>query len=88
MHRYMNHEEGHFFAAARLFWPEGCLRDFLAFRRPLAFFKPKKSLKPPSGKNNLAAAKRLVLPNDSYIGAFLLKIYQCFVDVAAFYKVF
>ena len=32
MHRHMSHEEEQktFFAAARLFWPEGCLRDFLA----------------------------------------------------------
>ena len=32
MHRLMSHEEEQtfFLAAARLFWPEGCLRDFLA----------------------------------------------------------
>ena len=50
---------------------------FLAFRRPSAFFRPKKSLKQPSGQNNLAAAKKVfVLPHDSYVGAFLLKIYH------------
>ena len=32
---------------------------FLAFRRPSAFFRPKKSLKQPSGQNNLAAAKKV-----------------------------
>ena len=31
----------------------------MAFRRPLAFFRPKKSLKQPSGQNNLAAAKKM-----------------------------
>ena len=32
MHRHMSHEkeQKNYFAAARLFWPEGCLRDFLA----------------------------------------------------------
>ena len=34
---------------------------FLAFRRPSAFFRPKKSLKQPSGQNNLAAAKKVFL---------------------------
>ena len=33
----------------------------LAFRRPSAFFRPKKSLKQPSGQNNLAAAKKVFL---------------------------
>ena len=39
-------------AAARSFWPE-------KIRRPSAFFRPKKSLKQPSGQNNLAAAKKV-----------------------------
>ena len=58
----------------------------MAFRRPSAFFRPKKSLKQPSGQNNLAAAKKnfVVLPHDSYVGAFLLKTYHFLSKVIKF----
>ena len=41
----MNHEEGQtlFFAAAKLFWPEGCLRDF---------FWPEEGRRPSEGQKN------------------------------------
>ena len=45
MHGHMSHEEAqkNVFAAVKLFWPEGCLRDFLAWRRPLKAKKPRKT---------------------------------------------
>ena len=51
MQRHMSHEEEKktFFAAARLFWPEGCLRDF--FWPEEGLLKAKKSLKQPEGQN-------------------------------------
>jgi len=56
-----------------VFWPSDCFQDFL-----VAFFRPKKSFKQPSGLKSLAAAKKsfFVLPHDSYVVAFLPKIYH------------
>ena len=44
MHRHMSHEEEQkfFFAAARLFWPEGCLRDFFGLKKAEGLLKAKK----------------------------------------------
>ena len=45
MHRHMSHEEEQkkpFFAAARLFWPEGCLRDFFSLKKAEGLLKAKK----------------------------------------------
>ena len=49
----MSHEEEqkNFFAAARLFWPEGCLRDFFGLKKAEGLLKAKKSLKQPEGQN-------------------------------------
>ena len=46
MHRHMSHEEEQkfFFAAARLFWPEGCLRDFFGLKKAEGLLKAKRSL--------------------------------------------
>ena len=45
MHQHMSHEEEQktFFAAARLFWPEGCLRDFFGLKKAEGLLKAKKS---------------------------------------------
>ena len=44
MQRHMSHEEEKkfFFAAARLFWPEGCLRDFFGLKKAEGLLKAKK----------------------------------------------
>ena len=49
----MSHEEEQkkFFAAARLFWPEGCLRDFFGLKKAAGLLKAKKSRKQPEGQN-------------------------------------
>ena len=52
MHRHMSHEEEQlFFAAARLFWPEGCLSDSFGLKKAEGLLKAKKSLKQPSPQN-------------------------------------
>ena len=45
MQRHMSHEEEQkfFFAAARLFWPEGCLRDFFGLKKAEGLLKAKKN---------------------------------------------
>ena len=77
MYRHMNHEEEKkpFFC---------CSQVALAFEL-FEVFLCKKSLKQPSGQNNLASQKTVFfLPHDSYVGAFLLKIYflLCKIKVA------
>ena len=65
MHRHMSHEEEQkiFFAAARLFWPEGCLRDFFGLKK--ADLRPFESQKnpenSPKAKTSLAKAKQVFL---------------------------
>ena len=50
---------------------------FLAFRRPSAFFRPKNPSNSPQAKTTwLQQKKFFFLPHDSYVVAFLLKIYQ------------
>ena len=50
----MSHEEEQkklSFATARLFWPEGCLRDFFGLKKAEGLLKAKKTLKQPEGQN-------------------------------------
>ena len=44
MHGHMSHEEEqiNYFAAARLFWPEACLRDFFGLKKAEGLLKAKK----------------------------------------------
>ena len=55
----MSHEEAKktVFAAARLFWPEGCLRDFFGLKKAEGLLKAKKYQKRAEGQNDLAAAE-------------------------------
>ena len=39
------------FAAARLFWPEGCFWDFFGLKKAEGLLKAKKTLKQPEGQN-------------------------------------
>ena len=59
-----------FCALARSFWPSACFWDFLAFRRPSTFFRPKKSPKQAKGHNDLAEAQNFFL-------SFLMMILSC-----------
>ena len=50
---------------SQVFWPEGRFWDFLAWRRPKAFWRPKKSQKRAEGQKILAKAQNnfFVIPN-------------------------
>ena len=61
MLRHMSHEEEQktFFAAARLFWSEGCLRDFFGLKKAEGLLKAKKNPEnSPKAKTSLAKAKQ------------------------------
>ena len=64
-----------FFAAARLFWPEGCLRDFFGLKKAEGLLKAKKSLKQSEGQNKPGWSKTsfFVIPKDEKCRALTLK---------------
>ena len=63
-----------------LFWPSGCFRDFFGLQKAFGLLQAKKipqtALRPKQPGCNKKSF--FVLPHDSYVGAFLLKIYQFF----------
>ena len=58
--RHMSHEEeqNFFFAAARLFWPEGCLRDFFGLKKDEGLLKAKIILKTARRPNKPGLSKK------------------------------
>ena len=77
MQRHMSHEEEKktFFAAARLFWPEGCLRDFFGLKKAEGLLKAKKIPKTARRPKQawLKQNKFFVLPKDEKCRALTLK---------------
>ena len=90
IHGHMSHEEAqkNVFAAVKLFWPEGCLRDFFGLKKASKGQKtPKNSSK---AKTNLAKAKQvfvLVLQNDEKCRASREGEKACFTHKKAFFWV-
>ena len=77
MQRHMSHEEKKkdYFAAARLFWPEGCLRDFFGLKKAEGLLKAKKIPKTARRPKQawLKQNKIFFLPNDEKCRALTLK---------------
>ena len=87
MQRLMSHEEEQkiFFAAARLFWPEGCLRDFFGLKKAEGLLKAKKIPKTARRPKQawLKQNKFFFLPNDDKYLALTLKCH--FLSIASFF---
>ena len=63
------------FAAARLFWPEGCFWDFFGLKKAEGLLKAKKNpSNSPKAKTSLAKAKQVFfIPKDEKCRALTLK---------------
>ena len=63
-----------------LFWPSGCFRDFFGLQKAFGLLQAKKIPQTALRPKQPGCSKKsfFVLPHDSYVGAFLLKIYQFF----------
>ena len=70
------------FCASARFWDLG--PGFLAFRRPSAFFRPKKSQKQASGQNDLAAAQFFFVLHDDIVVHFSMKHFYVYLKMLAF----